>query len=59
MLITTDGYVLLLDQAGAYTVGAFTIFTPYRAEPQPGTLKYGSLGFVKHTVNRHTASIGE
>ncbi|MNI83780.1 hypothetical protein D3C73_1406220 [compost metagenome] len=59
MFITTDGDVLSLDQAGADTVGALAIFTPYRAEPQPGTLKYGALGFVEHTVNRHTTSIGE
>ncbi|MCY1560731.1 hypothetical protein D9M68_979030 [compost metagenome] len=59
MFITTDGDVLPLDQAGADTVGTLAIFAPYRTEPQSGTLELGAFGVVEHTVDRHTASIGE
>ena len=59
MLITADGDVLSLDQAGADPIGAFIFFTPYRSEPQPGTLKLHSLGFVEHTVDCYAAGIGE
>ena len=59
MLITTDSDMLSLDQAGTDTVSTLTILAPYRTEPSSGTLKFGSFGFVKHTVDRHTASIGE
>ncbi|MNL00901.1 hypothetical protein D3C87_1213490 [compost metagenome] len=59
MLITSDGYMLSLDQAGADTVGTLAILAPYRTKPQSGTLELGAFGFVEHTVDRHTAGIGE